>query len=283
MVSSLRLFQLLTISIQTSDAVITTNVAMVSTSYLIRDYTQSSISSLPLAFSLYPSSLASSPTRASQRSGSVDDVVSCCYARPQTRHREVQSNILGRRTINDFETTLPPRWETYLESSISAAMHAPNHRRTEPWRFYLLGERSKGRVCELQQELVTSSKGMEAGKEKYRRWMAIPGWIVVTCVLSSSGGGDDTNDMNDPTSVARENYAACCCAVQNMCLSLHSRGIGTKWTTGPINFDARFADVVGFRSEEEYVVGTVWFGTPVRIPSMPTKKMGLDNVLRSVD
>ena len=204
-------------------------------------------------------------------------------ARPQSRSRHVQGNMLGRRTINDFETTLPPRWESSLEAAIAAAMHAPNHRRTEPWRFYLLGEKSRGRVCALNAELVASSKGEEAGREKFRRWMCIPGWLVVTCVKKGGDGGGGDWDMSDPTGAAREDYAACCCAVQNLCLSLHSRGIGTKWTTGAVNFDGRFADAVGFSTDEEYTVGTIWFGTPLRTPSPPVKKMGLEDVLTRVD
>ncbi|KAL3823065.1 hypothetical protein ACHAXA_011117 [Cyclostephanos tholiformis] len=191
-----------------------------------------------------------------------------------------------KRTINDFEPILPPGWESCLEAAISAAIHAPNHRRTEPWRFYLLGEESKGRVCALNAELVASNRGEEAGRDKFRRWMAVPGWLVVTCVRGrdfDDGGIGGGWDMGDPMGMAREDYAACCCAVQNLWLSLHSRGIGTKWTTGAVNFDDRFADAVGFRMKEEFTVGTIWFGTPVHTPSPPAKRMGLENVLTKVN
>lgn len=233
------------------------------------------------SFSFYQSSSSVTNERKQKRRLSYDDKTTCLNARPQTRHRYVQSNILDRRTINDFEPTLPPNWEMHLNAAIDAGIHAPNHRRTEPWRFYLLGEQPKTKICKLQQELVTASKGDLAGQAKYDRWMAIPGWLVVTCRGSTIEGG--VNDMNNPTSVSREDYAACCCAVQNICLSLHSRGIGTKWTTGPVNFNEDFANVVGFKKDEEYVVGTIWFGTPQRIPSMPVKKLGLSDVLTRVD
>ena len=53
-----------------------------------------------------------------------------------------------------------------------------------------------------------------------------------------------------PDGVPKEDYAACCCAVQNLCLSLHSEGIGTKWTSGPVNFDGRFAGAAGLGPDE---------------------------------
>lgn len=246
---------------------------------LLLQITSSALMPSTASFSFYPSHITNEKKR--KRRTLYDDNTTRLYARPQTRHRVVQSNILDRRTINDFEPTLPPNWEMYLNAAIEAGIHAPNHRRTEPWRFYILGEQSKTKICKLQQALVTSSKGDLAGQAKYDRWMAIPGWLIVTCRGSTSDGGD--NDMNNPASVTREDYAACCCAVQNVCLSLHSRGIGTKWTTGPVTFNEEFANVVGFKKDEEYVVGTIWFGTPQRIPSTYVRKLGVSDVLTRVE
>jgi len=198
-------------------------------------------------------------------------------ARPEARSREVHKNILSRRTINEFEPTLPDNWEKALEKSIEAAIYAPNHKRTEPWRFYLLGPKSIEKVCQLNADIVALKKGEEAGQKKLKRWLQMPGWLVVTCVK-----GDD--DFNNPTSLAREDYAACCCAVQNLCLSLHSQGIGTKWTTGPVNFDDRFAEAVGFAPDKEFTVGTLWFGSAVgSSPSPPLKRLAVEGTFTKVE
>lgn len=66
----------------------------------------------------------------------------------------------------------------------------------------------------------------------YHRFRLGCGWLVVTCVKQSEDADDSMS--KDPMSLAREDYAACCCAVQNLCLSLHSQGLGTKWTTGEL-------------------------------------------------
>ena len=39
--------------------------------------------------------------------------------------------------------------------------------------------------------------------------------------------------------IERENYAACCCAAQNLMLYLWRQGIGVKWTTGGITRPSR--------------------------------------------
>jgi len=210
--------------------------------------------------------------------------VTCLCARPEARFREVQRNIRTRRTINSFAPTLPPKWERSLERAISAATYAPNHKRSEPWRFYLLGPKAIATVCQLNADIVSSTKGAAAGEKKLARWLQMPGWLVVTC---AKGGDDGTagagSNMEDPMGLAREDYAACCCAVQNLCLSLNSQGMGTKWTTGAVNFETRFAETVGFAPDREYVVGTIWFGTPLQTPPPPSKKRALEDVLRRVD
>lgn len=191
---------------------------------------------------------------------------------------DLHNLLLTRRTVNSFRAELPVGWEDALQRAILAATFAPNHKNTEPWRFHLLGPESIRRVCELNAEIVSSTKGPEAGAKKLKRWLAMPGWLVVSCVRSES----DAGSMDNPNGVAREDYAACCCAVQNLCLSLHADGIGTKWTSGDVNFDARFAEAVGLPSNE-YVIGTIWFGQAEKQPPAPVKKLSLEDVLHRHD
>mmetsp|Transcript_27302 Transcript_27302/g.54621 ORF Transcript_27302/g.54621 Transcript_27302/m.54621 type:complete len:238 (-) Transcript_27302:72-785(-) len=191
-----------------------------------------------------------------------------------------QDLLTSRRTINSFDTELPSNWESLLLQAITAATYAPNHKKTEPWRFHLLGPQAVRRVCELNADIVSAKKGEAAGKKKLERWLGMPGWLVATC--RTERGPDGVASMGDPASTAREDYAACCCAVQNLCLSLHANGMGSKWTTGPVNFDPRFGGIVGL-PDDEYVVGTLWFGTPSLTPEPPKKKLSPAEVLTRHD
>mmetsp|Transcript_15727 Transcript_15727/g.45332 ORF Transcript_15727/g.45332 Transcript_15727/m.45332 type:complete len:248 (+) Transcript_15727:167-910(+) len=187
---------------------------------------------------------------------------------------DVHSVLIERRTVNDFDPTLPPGWEEALKRAITAATYAPNHKRTEPWRFHLLGAEAIQGICKLNADIVTEKKGEAAGKKKLERWLQMPGWLVVTCQRDASSPSMD----EDPSGLARENYAAVCCAVQNLCLSLHADGIGTKWTSGPVNFHPAFAKTVGL-SEDQYVVGTLWFGRAEKIPDAPKKRLAIEDIL----
>ncbi|MBA3492797.1 MAG: nitroreductase [Gammaproteobacteria bacterium] len=165
--------------------------------------------------------------------------------------------IRSRRTIHIFGRESPPR-EIILRA-IDLARWAPNHRLTAPWRFYLLGPATADAICRLNAELTSQAKGAQAGQAKLRRWREIPGWLVLTC-----------KNSDDPIR-AREDYAACCCALQNMCLYLWSEGIGCKWNTGAVTRASGFFDLISVNPALETVVALVWFGYPAEIPSTDRK------------
>lgn len=171
--------------------------------------------------------------------------------------------ICSRRTIHQFEPESPPR--AVIRRALDLARWAPNHRLTEPWRFYLLGPETADAVARLNAEIVAEARGAAAGENKLKRWRSMPGWLVVTARRS-----DDL--IRD-----REDYAATCCAVQNLQLYLWSQGIGVKWTTGAVTRDARFFDLVGIDAAAERLVGMLWYGYPADIPETP--RTSLSDVL----
>lgn len=160
--------------------------------------------------------------------------------------------IRSRRTINDFLPESPPL-EPVLQS-LDLARWAPNHKLTEPWTFHLLGPETKQRMLRQCIELLTKERGEEFAQKKCARWAGIPGWIVVTCRKSA-----------DPLR-AEEDYAAVCCAIQNLMLALWSHEIGTKWSTSAILQSPEISQLLGIDPEVSRVVGLVWYGYPAVLP-----------------
>ena len=171
--------------------------------------------------------------------------------------RALEEVIRGRRTIDLYLQTKLPK--ALVRDAIEAATWAPNHHVTEPWHFYLLGPETIERCLDLCQTIVTENKGEKAGRFKRDSWSKKPGWLVVTCRRSADALTE------------REDYAACAAAVQNLMLYLWAADLGSKWTTGPITRDERFADVIGFDADEEFVVGLIWYGYPKLTPTQSRK------------
>jgi nitroreductase len=171
--------------------------------------------------------------------------------------RKLAECICNRRTIKLFLPT--PVDRKMILDAIDVARWAPNHHVTQPSHFYLLGEKATKANVELIRQITTEKKGAKKAKFKAKAAADIPGWLVVTCRRSE-------NEI-----VQREDYASCCCAMQNLMLYLSEAGIGSKWATGAIVEDKRFFDILGVDQNQELVVGVLRFGYPKVIPTQSRK------------
>jgi len=175
--------------------------------------------------------------------------------------------IRGRRTINLFEPE--PVATSALLDAIEVARWAPNHRLTQPWRFYLIGPETAAAVADCWAGFEAESKGEAARAARLERLGSIPGHFVVTHARDA----DAVVDL--------ENYAACCCAVQNLMLYLWQRGIGVKWTTGAITRERRLYDLLGIDADAERIVGYFWYGRPRLIG--PQRRRAVDEIVVLMD
>ena len=175
-----------------------------------------------------------------------------------TSYQSVVHQILReRRTAHHFNDEDIP--QSLIENAVESMRWAPNHYLTEPWRVYLLGSEVKNQIISLNTDIVKGSKGEKAAEIKAARWNEIPGWLLVNCLKSE----DELRQTED--------YAACCCGIQNLSLSFWADGIGVKWTTGEVTRHPRLPNIVGFNAQEESVVGLLWFGVPKEVAQQKRK------------
>jgi nitroreductase len=121
----------------------------------------------------------------------------------------------------------------------------------------VLGPQTADAAARCAAEFEAETKGERAGAARLARLKAIPGNFVVT------------SRRSDDALLEREDYAACCCAVQNLMLYMWQRGVGVKWTTGAITREQRLYDLLGIDSHAERIVGFYWYG---RAQVVPTQK-----------
>lgn len=162
-----------------------------------------------------------------------------------------------RRTISDFKP-LPVARELLLKA-VDVARWAPNHRLSEPWRFYLAGPETTDRLLHLIVETKMGDRDEAARAAMLKRLDRIPGWFVVSC------------RRNDDAVREREDYAACCCAIQNLSLYLWQAGVGLKWTSGAVTRDERCLRLFGIEPGEQFIVGLFQYGYPEKVPEQRRK------------
>ena len=174
--------------------------------------------------------------------------------------RILAERIRSRRTTNMFLKQAVSK--QLVLDAIELARWAPNHHLTEPWHFYVFGDQMKAASVELTRVIVTEKKNAEIGDHKAKIAAAVPGWLLVTC----------TRNENEITE--REDYASCCCAIQNLMLYLSEAGVASKWSTGPVTRDQRLFDLLGIDSDREFAVGMIWYGYPKNLPTQSRKDVG---------
>jgi nitroreductase len=168
--------------------------------------------------------------------------------------------IRDRRSIRRFTDHAVTREQ--IETLLDAAVVAPNHKLTQPWRFYVLGPEARyafglvlgGRKAKKIEDPTAAQAMRENVAAEHR---ALPALIVVT--VTPSGNPE----------IAEEDYAATMMAVQNIALAATAIGLGTHIKSGAVMADAAARAAMGVR-EGERVVAMINFGEPAEVP--PPKK-----------
>jgi nitroreductase len=170
--------------------------------------------------------------------------------------------LRNRRSIRVFTDRQPSREE--VETILDAAVLAPNHRLTQPWRFYVLGPESRyayglalgNRKAKKIEDPAQADAVRQRVAEEHR---SLPLMVVVSIV-------EDTNPE-----IRDEDVAATMMAVQNMGLAAVELGLGTHLKTGAIMNDPAARAAVGV-PEGERVVAVLNVGEPAVIPPLKERK-----------
>lgn len=186
---------------------------------------------------------------------------------------EIREAIRTRRTIKEFSSD--PVSDEVLERALVAAVWAQNHRMTQPWRFTILGPQTHRALSQIYGEVQAQSLPSECNdtqrqtaREKGQRKLLSKTRIVAA---SSTLSADQTQ--------RREDYAAVCCAIQNIQLAAWSEGLGMQWSTGKVMQEPATYELLAIDLAAEEIIGLLYFGFPATVPA-PLQRKPLEEVLR---
>jgi nitroreductase len=170
--------------------------------------------------------------------------------------------IRGRRSIKRFADRPVSRDE--IETLLDAAVLAPNHRLTNPWRFYILGPEARAAyglaLGNRKAKKLTDPTAAQAMRDTVSaEHRALPAMIAVAMVLA-----DDAEQRE-------EDYAATMMAVQNLALAAMEIGLGTAIRTGSVMSDPAARAAAGV-AENERIVAIVNVGAPAEVPPAKTRR-----------
>ena len=170
-------------------------------------------------------------------------------------------DAIGRRaSVRSFRPDQVPR--PVIERLLAAAVRAPNHKLTEPWRFAVLTGASQRRFAELRRAHralkfpdPADPQGARAIEKTHREALETPAYVVVMCAVS------------DDAVRREEDYAAVMMAVENLLIAAAAEGLGTYVRTGGILETADLNALVGLPAAFR-MVAVVSVGYPSGEPAM---------------
>lgn len=170
--------------------------------------------------------------------------------------------IATRRSIRKFEDRAPTREE--LEVLLHAATQAPNHRLTQPWRFYVLGAEARAAYGLALGNRKAKKAADEAAAESVRQrtsdeHRALPCMIAVAM------------EQNENPEIREEDYAATMMAIALLSLSAVEQGLGTHIRTGAIMDDPAARAAAGV-PEGQRIIAVLNVGVPQEVPPARERK-----------
>jgi nitroreductase len=143
--------------------------------------------------------------------------------------------------------------EGLLREILEDAHWAPTHGLTQPWRFNVYTGPSRQRLAdELGKLYDRLTPAPERRPDK--RAKLIANVLEAPVVIAVAARVDPAGRITE-----RDEMAATACAVQNLMLSAHQRGLGSFWSTAPVTCSPEFAAWLG-QDLSHRAMGLVYVG-----------------------
>lgn len=174
--------------------------------------------------------------------------------------------LASRRSIREFTSRPVTREE--VERLLQAAVCAPNHRLTEPWRFYVLGPQARHAfglaLGNRKARKLEDAEAAERVRQKVAdEHAALPLLIAVAIV------------QNENPEIREEDYAAGMMAVENLSLAAIELGLGTHIKSGAVMDDPAARAAIGV-ADGERVIALVNVGEPATVPPPKNRRPATD-------
>lgn len=188
---------------------------------------------------------------------------------------KIHEAITTRRSVPLVKEDAIPR--EVIEQIIEAGTHAPNHFRTEPWRFFVLTGDGRSKLGEVFGEITKAEQQdpqSEEAQKKIERSQNNP--LRSPVVIAVGAEPSDGNRV-----ILQEEFAAVHAAVQNMLLTAHALGLGAIWRTGAICYNPRVTEFFDLSDKGE-IVAFIYLGYPDMEPK-PIKRTDAKQLTTWID
>ncbi len=168
---------------------------------------------------------------------------------------EVVELIKDRRTIypEQYSSRKVPR--EIVQNLLQSAVWAPNHGKTEPWRFTVFIDDKTAELAQAQQAFYKAHTPPEtfsqAKCDRFQKRAA-----ATSAIIALGMKRQDAEKIPE-----EEEVIAVACAAQNLMLHATAYGIGSFWSSGNFVYSPQVKELLGLEDRDR-VIGFIYLGYP---------------------
>lgn len=170
---------------------------------------------------------------------------------------DILDALATRRSVYHFADDCPDL--AAVRAALDAAVLAPNHHKTKPWRFAVFSGKGREQLSEAF-GLAAERLGRPVDRARGRPFTS-PVQVLVGA----------RPQLDNPKVKEQEEYLAVGAAVQNFMLALHAHRVGSIWTTGALSDSDEVKRLVGWMQASDQVIGMVYVGFADRGKAIPER------------
>jgi len=163
---------------------------------------------------------------------------------------DIIENIKSRRTIGLMKEDLVP--DEIINKLLDVATWAPNHKKTEPWKFRVVTGDSRIKLGKEMISIIKNELSVDSDKklkqiDKIKK-VVTSAPVIIAIAVSPSGKVPKIEEVS-----------AVSCAIQNMLLTANEMGLASIWRTGNVIYQKELNNFLSL-SESDDIIGLIYLG-----------------------
>ncbi len=171
----------------------------------------------------------------------------------ETESMSVLDIIKARRTIGAMQDKDVS--EDAINLMLEAGTWAPNHKKTEPWKFRVFTGDSRVRLGDELERIMKQKTAHLSEEEALKKTTKakkgpLRAPVIIAVAVSPSGKVPEIEEIS-----------AVAASIQNMLLVAEEQGLATIWRTGEIVYQTELNDFLSLE-EDDKLLGLIYVGHP---------------------
>ncbi|HEY5370928.1 MAG TPA: nitroreductase [Hanamia sp.] len=190
--------------------------------------------------------------------------------------QHIKRSELFNEIIQSRRSTFPYQFERgkhipdeTVRQILENANRAPNHKKTEPWRFTVFTGEGLQRFSQMQAEIYTRYAG---DKFKETKLLNLTNYPLMSSHVIAIG----MKRSKEHVVPEIEEIIAIGCAVENIYLSVNAYGLGGYLSTGGITYLEEAKPYFDLEPEDK-LIGFFFIGYPASIPETASKRQPVED------